>query len=154
MDGIRVETLLLYMERCPLRWFGHVVKPRSCFNHIPSEGGFGADPGQARNITPLVWLGNVMVSPPAELGSVSRDKEAKGSQIWMDGWMIMCMAVFYFDCSHSGSLEMIQMHQKVRQRMTIVLYRKVSQTSDEWMCLNAMRLIKQMNPNQTSSITV
>ena len=62
---IRVELLLLHVERNQLRWFGHRVRflldvsLRRCFRYVHP----GRDRGHAGDIKLLGWFGNVSVSP-------------------------------------------------------------------------------------------
>ena len=65
-ERLRVEPLLLQVERKQLRWFGHLVRklPVSLgrFRACPSRRRAGEDGGRAGEIVYLGWLGNISVS--------------------------------------------------------------------------------------------
>ena len=68
-EEIRVEPLLLHIERSQLRWLGHLVRSLldaslvRCSGHVPPGGGPGEDPGHAGGTMSLGWPGNALGSP-------------------------------------------------------------------------------------------
>ncbi|XP_061622105.1 furin (paired basic amino acid cleaving enzyme) a isoform X2 [Phyllopteryx taeniolatus] len=72
-EDIRVESLLLHIERSQMRWLGHLIRMPP--GHVPPGGDPGDDPGHAGETTSFGWPGNALGSPPEELDEVAGERE-------------------------------------------------------------------------------
>ena len=61
-ERLVVESLLLYIERSQLRWFGHLVRTPRVSDMSKMGEDHEADPGHTGGITSLSRPGNTLVS--------------------------------------------------------------------------------------------
>ena len=102
-EELRVEPLLLHIERSQLSWLRHLYRmppgslPRWCSWHTPPGGDLEKDPGHAGVTMSLGWPGNALGAKGSVWGEGSLGVPAQTAALatrprisrrrWMDGWM-------------------------------------------------------------------